>query len=79
VARPVVLIYGTGGVAFGGFNTDFTLSAPNFVPPFFATANRSTTRVGCTAGADSNMPSPTIGRSLLNTAFQILERFETTI
>jgi Outer membrane protein beta-barrel domain len=30
--------------------TDFTLSAPNFVPPFFATANRSTTRVGWTAG-----------------------------
>jgi outer membrane immunogenic protein len=60
IALDRVLIYGTGGVAFGGFNTDFTLSAPNFVPPFFATANRSTTRVGCTA-------------------FQILERFETTI
>jgi outer membrane immunogenic protein len=50
IALDRVLIYGTGGVAFGGFNTDFTLSAPNFVPPFFATANRSTTRVGWTAG-----------------------------
>jgi outer membrane immunogenic protein len=35
IALDRVLIYGTGGVAFGGFNTDFTLSAPNFIPPFF--------------------------------------------
>jgi outer membrane immunogenic protein len=45
-----LLIYGTGGVAFGGFNTDFALAAPNRHPPIFATANRSTTRVGWTAG-----------------------------
>jgi outer membrane immunogenic protein len=45
-----LLIYGTGGVAFGGFNTDFVLAAPKFVPPIFATANTSSTRVGWTAG-----------------------------
>jgi outer membrane immunogenic protein len=43
-----VLIYGTGGVAFGGFNTDVSIAAPNV--PFFASANRSNTRVGWTAG-----------------------------
>jgi outer membrane immunogenic protein len=45
-----LLIYGTGGVAFGGFNTDFDLAAPNRRPPIFATANTSSTRVGWTAG-----------------------------
>jgi outer membrane immunogenic protein len=44
-----VLIYGTGGVAFGGFNTNVSLAAPR-VPFFFAQANRSNTRVGWTAG-----------------------------
>ncbi len=50
IAWDRLLIYGTGGVAFGGFNTDFTLAAPNSVPPFFATANTSSTRTGWTAG-----------------------------
>jgi outer membrane immunogenic protein len=40
------LIYATGGVAFGGFNTDVSFAAP----PFFASANRSNTRVGWTVG-----------------------------
>ena len=46
------MIYGTGGVAFGGFNTDFQLAALNgtVVTPFFASNNISTTRVGWTAG-----------------------------
>jgi outer membrane immunogenic protein len=43
-----VLIYGTGGVAFGGFNSDVSLAAPRV--PFFDSANRSNTRVGWTAG-----------------------------
>jgi hypothetical protein len=43
---------GTGGVAFGGFNTDVQLAALSgtVVPPFFASNNFSTTRVGWTAG-----------------------------
>jgi outer membrane immunogenic protein len=46
------MIYGTGGVAFGGFNTDFQIAALSgtVVPPFFASNNFSTTRVGWTAG-----------------------------
>jgi outer membrane immunogenic protein len=50
IAWDRLLIYGTGGVAFGGFNTDFDLAAPNRLPPIFATANTSSTRVGWTAG-----------------------------
>lgn len=50
IAWDRLLIYATGGVAFGGFNTDFTLSAPNVFPPIFATASRSNTRVGWTVG-----------------------------
>jgi len=46
IALDRVLIYGTGGVAFGGFNTEFDLTAPTF----FAAANTSSTRVGWTAG-----------------------------
>jgi outer membrane immunogenic protein len=38
-----VLIYGTGGVAFGGFRTDFSI-------PLFGSNDFSTTRVGWTAG-----------------------------
>lgn len=48
IAWDRVLIYATGGVAFGGFNSDINISAPNV--PFFATANRSTTKVGWTVG-----------------------------
>ncbi len=47
------LIYATGGVAFGGFTTDATLAnsgATNGGFPFFASGNRSTTRVGWTVG-----------------------------
>lgn len=53
IAWDRLLIYGTGGVAFGGFSNDFSLVAP-VVPsrraPIFATANTSTTRAGWTAG-----------------------------
>lgn len=45
-----LLIYATGGVAFGDFTTDFLLSAPSFHPPFFASTNTSSTRVGWTVG-----------------------------
>ena len=48
-----VLIYATGGVAFGGFNTDITLAnsgAVNGGFPFYANGNVSTTRVGWTVG-----------------------------
>ena len=57
IAWDRFMIYGTGGVAFGGFNTDFTLTSPGFVtiggvviPPFFASNNFSRTRTGWTAG-----------------------------
>ena len=46
VAWDRVLIYATGGVAFGGFNTTLSVSEP----PFFASASRSNTRVGWTVG-----------------------------
>jgi outer membrane immunogenic protein len=48
VAWDRALIYATGGVAFGGFNTDLTIANGGF--PFFATANVSNTRVGWTVG-----------------------------
>jgi len=48
VAWDRLLIYGTGGVAFGGFSTSFQLVATNV--PIFASANASTTRTGWTAG-----------------------------
>jgi outer membrane immunogenic protein len=57
VAWDRALIYATGGVAFGGFNTDFSVANPGFVtaggvafPPFFASGNISKTRVGWTVG-----------------------------
>jgi outer membrane immunogenic protein len=46
IAWDRALIFATGGVAFGGFNTTVSVSEP----PFFATANRSNTRVGWTVG-----------------------------
>jgi outer membrane immunogenic protein len=46
IAWDRVLIFATGGVAFGGFNTNVSLAAP----PFFASASRSNTRVGWTVG-----------------------------
>ncbi len=49
IAWDRLLIYGTGGVAFGGFSTDFRLVATNV--PIFATTHTSSTRVGWTAGA----------------------------
>ncbi|MFZ0494770.1 MAG: outer membrane protein [Methylocella sp.] len=48
VAWDRALIYATGGVAFGGFNTNLSLVAPDV--PFFASINRSNTRVGWTVG-----------------------------
>ena len=46
IAWDRVLIFATGGVAFGGFNTTVSVSEP----PFFASASRSNTRVGWTVG-----------------------------
>jgi outer membrane immunogenic protein len=48
VAWDRALIYATGGVAFGGFNTNLSLSAPNV--PFFTSASLSNTRTGWTVG-----------------------------
>jgi outer membrane immunogenic protein len=53
IAWDRALIYATGGVAFGGFNTNVTLANPgttNGGNPFFASGNVSTTRVGWTVG-----------------------------
>ena len=51
VAFDRVLIFATGGVAFGGFNTDVSLSTFDATgAPFFASASRSNTRVGWTVG-----------------------------
>ena len=51
IAWDRVLIYATGGVAFGGFNTDWSLAGttPAGVP-IFASSNFSNTRVGWTVG-----------------------------
>lgn len=48
VAWDRALIYATGGVAFGGFNTNVSVSNPAF--GFFGNGNVSTTRVGWTVG-----------------------------
>ena len=48
VAWDRALIYATGGVAFGGFNTNVTLSDPT--DGFVVTGSRSNTRVGWTVG-----------------------------
>ena len=48
VAFDRVLIYATGGVAFGGFNTNVALSDPN--DGIFVNGSRSNTRVGWTVG-----------------------------
>jgi len=54
IAWDRFMIYGTGGVAFGGFNTDWQLSSFSGFAPFFTSfasgTNFSTTRVGWTAG-----------------------------
>ncbi len=57
IAWDRFMIYGTGGVAFGGFNTDFDIASSGFVtprgvvvPPFFASSSFSRTRTGWTAG-----------------------------
>jgi outer membrane immunogenic protein len=50
IAWDRVLIYGTGGVAFGGINTDFELSGVAAGVPFFASTSRSNSRTGWTVG-----------------------------
>jgi len=45
-----LLIYGTGGVAFGGFKTDVTFAGTSAHVPFFSTGYYSNTRVGWTVG-----------------------------
>ena len=55
VAWDRALIYATGGVAFGGFNTNLSISNPGTTlvapgVPFFANGSVSTTRVGWTVG-----------------------------
>jgi outer membrane immunogenic protein len=46
IAWDRLLAYGTGGVAFGGFDTSYAISAP----AFFGSNSFSNTRVGWTAG-----------------------------
>jgi outer membrane immunogenic protein len=48
VAWDRALIYGTGGVAFGGFRTNFSVVDP--AVPLFASSSFSNTRVGWTVG-----------------------------
>ena len=51
VAWDRVLIYATGGVAFGGFNTDYHVVSPtSSATPVFGSGSFSTTRVGWTVG-----------------------------
>lgn len=50
IAFDRLLVYGTGGVAFGAFSTDFQLNGFDPAAPFFASHRRSTTRVGWTVG-----------------------------
>jgi outer membrane immunogenic protein len=54
IAWDRALIYATGGVAFGGFNTNVSIANPGTTllgaAPFFASGNVSTTRVGWTVG-----------------------------
>jgi outer membrane immunogenic protein len=57
IAWDRFMIYGTGGVAFAGLNTDVDIASGGFVtaggaviPPFFASNSISKTRVGWTAG-----------------------------
>ncbi len=45
-----LFIYGTGGVAFGGFSTDLNISVTDPTGSYYAGGMRSTTRVGWTAG-----------------------------
>ena len=53
VAWDRALIYATGGVAFGGFNTNVNIANTGFLNggvPFFANGSISSTRVGWTVG-----------------------------
>jgi outer membrane immunogenic protein len=53
IAWDRALIYGTGGVAFGGFNTNVSIANTGFLNggfPFFANGSVSSTRVGWTVG-----------------------------
>jgi outer membrane immunogenic protein len=50
IAFDRVLIYGTGGVAFGGFNGTFNTNFPIFAGYYGGYDSVSTTRVGWTAG-----------------------------
>jgi outer membrane immunogenic protein len=49
---PTLLLYGTGGLAYGGVNTSSSIFQANlpFNPPFASTGSFSDTRVGWTAG-----------------------------
>jgi outer membrane immunogenic protein len=51
IAWDRALIYATGGVAFGGFNTNVSLNSFDAAGvPFFVSASRSNTRTGWTVG-----------------------------
>jgi outer membrane immunogenic protein len=50
IAWDRLLLYGTGGVAFGGFNTSYSTTGNNGGAPFFASNSFSNTRTGWTAG-----------------------------
>jgi outer membrane immunogenic protein len=52
---PTLLVYGTGGLAYGGVRTNVSitqlvLNDPNIANPYFGTGSFSDTRVGWTAG-----------------------------
>ena len=72
IAWDRVLIYGTGGVAFAGVNSDVTLSGVDTKScPSCPSSRQEAVRTPAPAGrsaAESNMPSPTIGRSEPSTA-----------
>ncbi|MGH6795577.1 MAG: outer membrane protein, partial [Methylocella sp.] len=55
VAWDRALIYATGGVAFGGFNTNVSLNGTGLAGvPFFANGSVSSTRTGYTVGGGIN-------------------------
>jgi outer membrane immunogenic protein len=48
---PYMLVYGTGGLAYGDTNLSVAISSRNVAPPINSVATQSMTRVGWTAGA----------------------------
>ena len=59
-----LMVYGTGGVAYGGGSSHFNVYDQRYNA--YWSGSPSSTRVGWTIGAASNTPSPTTGRSAVN-------------